>query len=149
VPNGIADCIERAIEWAGHRLGSLDYPFKCLAFVEDAYELANGLTLDGYASAGEAAEGYGLARDAGPPPRGAFVFYECHGSIDGLRRDWGHVGIAQGDGTIIHAWGAVRIDDYLVVQELTPAAGWSAPRYVGWSPAADIINHHREVRSLL
>ena len=147
MPDDISLCIERAIEWAGRQLGSRDYPFKCLAFAEDAYECANDLVLDGYASAGEAAEGYGAAPDAGRPPRGAFVFYDCHGPIDGQYRNWGHVGISLGDGTIIHTWGSVRVDGYLAVHELTPPHGWTAPKYVGWSPAAEIINHHKETRS--
>ena len=144
MPDSIDTYITRAIQWAIDRLDSADYPFKCLAFVEDAYEIPNGIVLDGYDSAGEAAEGYGAAENLGRPPRGALVFYECHGTIDGLRRNWGHVGIALGDGRIIHAWGTVRTDDYLKVEDLAPALGWTVPLYVGWSPAEAIINHQKE-----
>ena len=70
-----------------------------------------------------------------PPPSGTLVFYACVGPIDGRVRDWGHVGLARGDGSVIHAWDVVRIDDAAAVQQLTPAAGWKAPRLIGWAPA--------------
>jgi hypothetical protein len=125
--------IDRAIAWALARLGSIDYLCKCLAFVEDAYELANAIVLDGYPSAKEAADGYGAAENPGPPPRGALACYDCWGEIGGERRNWGHVGLALGDGRVVHAWGAVRVDGYLAIQDLANAPGWTAPRYIGWA----------------
>jgi len=147
MPESTDRYVTQAIQWAAGRLGSTDYSLKCLAFVEDAYEIPNGIVLDGYGSAGEAAGGYGAIENTGRPPRGALVFYECHGTIGEEYHNWGHVGIALGDGTIIHAWGTVRIDDYLAVEGLPPAEGWTAPRYVGWCSAETIINHKKETTS--
>jgi len=39
--------IENAVKWAIEHLGSGGYPFLCLAFVEDAYEQANGIEIFG------------------------------------------------------------------------------------------------------
>lgn len=39
--------IESAICWAKERLGSQEYPLRCLAFVEDAYERSNGIEMWG------------------------------------------------------------------------------------------------------
>ncbi|MFE2290542.1 hypothetical protein [Streptomyces sp. NPDC059452] len=36
---------ENAIAWARQHLGTASYASRCLAFVEDAYERANGLEL--------------------------------------------------------------------------------------------------------
>ena len=69
-----------------------------------------------------------------PPPAGAFVFYACGGPVDGTHRDWGHVGLALGDGRVVHAWDEVRVDDARDVEDLRPAAGWTAPRLIGWAP---------------
>ena len=99
----------------------------------------------GASSAAEAAASYELEPYRGdrPPPSGALVFYACVGPIDGRVRDWGHVGLALGDGSVIHAWDVVRIDDAAAVQQLTPAAGWSAPRLIGWAPAERLLAGHR------
>jgi hypothetical protein len=129
---------EQAVEWALSMLGSTDYPAKCLAFVEDAYELGNGIVLDGYATAKEAATGYGASDPGGIPPKGAFVFYDCWGQIKGDYANWGHVGLSAGDGSVIHTWGAVRRDGTLEVQELG-APGWSNPVYLGWVPPQVIL----------
>jgi len=136
-PNDIL--IDHAMAWALEHLGSRDYAFKCLAFVEDAYELGNAIVLDGYATAKEAADAYGAAAHPGLPPRGALACYDCSGSIDDEQRNWGHIGLALGDGRVIHAWGAVRVDDYLAIQDLPNAPGWTAPRYIGWAPLERVL----------
>ena len=135
------DHVDKAIHWVLGKLGSPEYRGVCLGFVEDAYELANEMELDGYATARGAAEGYGAAGSAGPPPEGAFVFYDCEGSLEGIFRNWGHVGLCIGDGKVVHAWDVVRTDDYMAVEELTPAPGWTRPNYIGWAPASTIIPH--------
>ena len=48
--------------------------------------------------------------------------------MDGVRQEWGHVGLAMGDGKVVHAWDVVRIDDALAIPALPPAPGWDAPR---------------------
>ncbi len=130
--------VQRAVAWAEAKVGSADYPLRCLAFVEDAYELANGIVLDGYSDAGEAAAGYSATPD-GEPQRGALVFYECWGTIGERRRNWGHVGIALGDGRVVHSWGNVRVDGYREVESLANAPGWTAARYVGWAPVERVL----------
>jgi cell wall-associated NlpC family hydrolase len=132
--------IRGAIQWAMDRLGSTDYVFKCLAFAEDAYELGNQIELDGQGcSAKEAADAYNAQDHTGLPPRGTFVFYDCWGSIKGESRNWGHVGLSVGDGKVVHAWDEVRLDDYLAVQDLSPAGGWTKPSYIGWAPVSEVL----------
>ena len=129
--------IEKAIEWAFGMLGSADYKFLCLAFVEDAYEQGAKVELDGYSYAKEAAVKHNAERSMGVPPRGAYVFYDCWGTINGRYRNWGHVGISVGDGGVIHAWDVVRLDNCLEVQNLKAAEGWTQPEYIGWIPAEE------------
>ena len=129
--------IKKAIEWASDMLGSTEYKFLCLAFVEDAYEQGANIELDGYSYAKEAAVKHTAGEKRGVPPKGAYVFYDCWGTIDGKYQNWGHVGISIGDGKVIHAWDVVRLDDYLEVQNLKAAEGWTQPKYVGWIPAEE------------
>ena len=141
------DCVDKAVHWVSGKLGSPEYRGVCLGFVEDAYELANEMELDGYATAKSAAEGYGAASNAGPPPEGAFVFYDCEGSLEGIFRNWGHVGLCVGDGKVVHAWDVVRTDDYMAVEELTPEPGRAtltvrcSGSMVPWALAATIVPH--------
>ncbi len=126
------ELIERAIGWAMNALNSTDYTFKCLAFVEDAYERANDIEMFGGSTATESATMYGCITDSAPV-RGSFVFYRTSGPVDGVMYDWGHVGLCIGDGMVIHAWDRVRIDDYLEIRNLKGAPGWSVPEYIGWT----------------
>jgi hypothetical protein len=133
------------VAWAIARVGAPDYALRCLAFVEDAFERANGIEVFGGSSAAESAELYGLqAYDGGaPPPEGSYVFYACAGPADGAWRNWGHVGLALGDGRVVHAWDSVRIDPADAVEHLTPPASWSAPRLIGWVAPDRILDGHR------
>ena len=90
--------VGKAVNWALSQVGSTAYATKCLGFVEDAYEVSNDIWLDGYASAKEEADAFGVIRRDGDPPRGTFVFYDCWGTLRGTCRNWGHVGISLGDG---------------------------------------------------
>jgi cell wall-associated NlpC family hydrolase len=76
-------------------------------------------------------------------PPGAFVFYPVRGPIDGQERDRGHVGLSLGDGRIVHAWDAVRVDRVMAVPQLRLAGGWRAPRLVGWAPVERVLVGHR------
>jgi cell wall-associated NlpC family hydrolase len=118
---------------------------RCLAFVEDAYERPNGIEIFGGDNAAESAERYGTTPydQSVPPPVGAFVFYACDGPVDGTRQYWGHVGLALGDGRVVHAWDEVRVDDARDLEDLSSAAGWTAPRFVGWTPPTRILEGHR------
>jgi cell wall-associated NlpC family hydrolase len=140
--------IAHAIQWARARLGSEAYPFRCLAFVEDAYERANRVEIFGGSSAAESAEAYAARSHREQlPPRGAFVFYECSGPLQGEYKDWGHVGLCVGEGQVIHAWDLVRQDHYLDVEQLSPAPGWSPPRYIGWTAVERIFVGYQEQAS--
>lgn len=129
----------RALDWARTRLGSPDYATRCLAFVEDAVERANGLEVFGGDDAAESAALYDAGSRTGVPPRGAFAFYRATGVIAGQRKDWGHVGLSLGDGTVLHAWDKVRIDGHLGVEQLTPAPGWEQPVWLGWAPLSRVL----------
>ncbi len=144
MPVEIDSTVDHALQWAVDAVGSTAYPFKCLSFVEDAYERSNGLELSGYAYAKEAADYYGAQDDGGVPPRGTLAFYDCWGTIGEEYRNWGHVGLSLGDGRVVHGWDEVRMDDYLGVQNLTPAAGWTPPRYIGWAPVPAVLKGMRK-----
>ncbi|MGW8846716.1 NlpC/P60 family protein [Streptomyces xiamenensis] len=137
---------DHAIAWAEAHLGSTAYATRCLAFVEDAYERANDLELFGGDTAHESAVLYEAATRTGPPPRGAFVFYDSVGELLGARRNWGHVGIALGDGRVIHAWDRVRIDPAEHLEDLTPPPGWDLLRGAGWAPAERFLRGSRPRR---
>ncbi len=135
--------ISRAIEWATARLGSPAYATRCLAFVEDAIERANDIEVFGGDSASESAELYGATGAPSAPPRGAFVFYDAVGKIQGFERSWGHVGLSVGGGDVIHAWDRVRIDPFEDIERLSPAPGWGAPVWRGWVPIERVLRDAR------
>jgi hypothetical protein len=98
--------------------------------------------LDGKGTtAKEAADAYGSRQ--GKTPKGAYVFFDCTGPLNGVTQNWGHIGIALGDGSVIHAWDVVRIDSIGEIEELTPPA-WSKPRYLGWASADLILEGSRD-----
>jgi len=72
------------------------------------------------------------------------VFYDCFGIIDDAYQNWGHVGLHIGDGQVIHAWNEVRVEDYLDVQSLSPAPGWTKPQFIGWAPIERIFVGYRK-----
>lgn len=136
------EIVARAVDWAVQQVGSDAYGLRCLSFVEDAYEVPNGIEVFGGSTAKESADQYGAATRDGEPPRGAFVFFETSGVVDGVERDWGHVGIALGDGRMAHPWTDVRIDAIVDIPSL-PSGGWSPPRYLGWAPPDVILRGSR------
>ena len=138
-------CVDNALAWARARLDSTDYPFRCLAFVEDAYEQSNHVEIFGGSDAKESAEQYEAIQSTGAPALGAFVFYDCFGTLNDEAKNWGHVGLYIGQGKVIHAWDRIRIDDYLGVQELTPAPGWTQPQLIGWTPVERIFWGYRQI----
>jgi len=131
--------VSGAVEWAMDRLGCRDYLHRCYAFVEDAYELGNSIWLDGQGrTAKEAADAHRAQDHTGVPPKGSYVCYDCWGTVEGEYRNWGHIGLATGDGAVIHAWDEVRLDGYLAIQDLQ-APGWTKPEYIGWVPVSLIL----------
>lgn len=137
--------VERAMAWALAQVGSAAYPFRCLAFVEDAYEIANQIEIFGGSTAKESADAYGVQTPALDPPAGAFVFYDCCGALFDVYQNWGHVGLSLGDGTVVHAWNQVRVDPYRAVETLHGAPGWTQPRYIGWVAVERILQGHRTI----
>ncbi len=134
-----AELVERAIAWALARRGSRDYGGRCLAFVEDAYERANGIEVFGGASAAESAALYGTQPIKGDPPRGTLVFFAWRGAIGDEVAEWGHVGISLGDGAVVHAWDEVRVDLLEAIAALPSSSGWAAPRPLGWTAVARLL----------
>lgn len=137
-----------AVAWAVARVGDAGYALRCLAFVEDAYERANEIEVFGGDSAAESAALYGLRDYApdDPPPAGSLVFFACGGPVEGTWRDWGHVGLALGDGRVVHAWDEVRVDPVTAVESLDPAPGWTRARLLGWAGPERILEGHRPRR---
>ena len=74
----------------------------------------------------------------GIPERGAFVFYDCICQGPDGPVNWGHCGISLGDGRIIHAWDAVRIDGYRDIEAMTALSG-DHPKYIGWVPVERVL----------
>jgi hypothetical protein len=72
--NEVSSYIENSIDWAKQKLGSVEYQFLCLAFVEDAYEKGNNVEIFGGSTAKESADEYRVWNNTGVPPLGAFVF---------------------------------------------------------------------------
>ena len=135
----------RALEWAVARRGNASYAGRCLAFVEDAFERPNQIEVFGEATAAEAAAALELTpyESAHPPAAGSLVFFACGGPLNGVDREWGHVGLALGDGRVVHAWNEFRVDDALESPRLRPAPGWSAARLIGWASAGQLLRGHR------
>jgi cell wall-associated NlpC family hydrolase len=137
-----------ATRWALDRTGDRSYVGRCLAFVEDAIERANGIEIFGGSTARESAEQYGVGpyRADAPPHAGSLVFYACEGPADGAWRDWGHVGMALGDGLVVHAWDEVRVDEATSIETLPPAAGWTSAQLIGWVSMARVLEGHQPRR---
>ncbi|MBU5677251.1 C40 family peptidase [Alkaliphilus sp. MSJ-5] len=141
--NNLQNLMNNSIKWALNHLNRTDYTLRCLGFVEDALERSNSIEIFGGDTAKESADLYEAHRFKGIPPKGTFVFYDCFGVIDGMTKNWGHVGLAIEDGKIIHAWDKVRIDDYKEIEHLLTAPGWEKPQYIGWVSLERILIGHR------
>lgn len=138
--------VERAVTWATAQLGSTAWALRCLSFVEDAFEVPNGIEVFGGSTARESADLFDAGSAVGEPPRGSFVFFDTAGVVDGVLRPWGHVGLALGDGRMVHTWPEVRIDAIADLPSL-PAGGWSAPRYLGWAGPEVVVRWRPAGRS--
>lgn len=129
---------ENMIRWAINRLGETKYAGWCLSFIEDALEIPNGIEIFGGDSAKASALLYADAMQTGEPERGAFVFFDCLCVGEDGPVNWGHCGIALGDGTVIHAWDRVRIDRIAEIGRMTALSG-DRPRYIGWVPLRRVL----------
>jgi len=135
-----------AKEWALSYIESTEYTTRCLAFVEDAYEQANGVEIFGGSTATESAIEYQASRKEEEPAVGAFVFFSCAGTIRDEYKDWGHVGLYLGEGKVIHAWDKVRVNSIEEIENLSSPAGWTKLEYVGWVPPERIFLGYRNSR---
>jgi len=86
----------------------------------------------GYSCAKEVADKLNVGQNKGVPPPGAFVFYDCLGTLSREHRNWGHVSLSIGDGKVIHAWDKVRTDNYMNMQNLPTAEGWTITKQTSW-----------------
>ena len=136
--SNISTLIDNMISWAESRLGITDYAGWCLSFIEDALEMSNGIEIFGGDSAKESCEMYSDALRTDIPEKGAFVFYDCLCPSENGPVNWGHCGIALGDGRVIHAWDKVRIDDYRAIEKLTALTG-DHPKHIGWVPVVRVL----------
>lgn len=128
---------ENMIQWATEHLGRQEYIGWCLSFVEDAIEESNGIEIFGGDSAKESCLLYRDALRTDPPECGSVVFYDCLCHTPEGVMDWGHCGIALEDGSVIHAWNRIRIDNYLAIEELSSYG--EHPKYLGWVPLTRIL----------
>lgn len=124
--------IEAAIDWAENwkenNMGSIDYNEECLRFVQDAYEKGAGLPLYRYAYATLAGEKTKAKENKYEKiPRGALVYFDWTGEVEGEIRNWGHVGLALGEGQMIHAHGTVKKGS---IEKLNKIKGYD---YIGWA----------------
>ena len=127
----LKELTDNMIKWAKDKYGNKEYTGWCLSFIEDALEKSNGIEIFGGDSAKESALLYADGMRQGKPEKGAFVFYDCICLGPGGLVNWGHCGISLGDGDVIHAWDAVRIDAYREIEGLTAPSG-DHPKYIGW-----------------
>lgn len=135
--------VDHMIAWAEERRGVRDYAGWCLSFIEDALEISNGIEIFGGDSAKESGEMYSDALQTGEPERGSFVFYDCLCQSGDGPVNWGHCGICLGEGRVIHAWDAVRVDGYLEIERLTALTG-DHPAYIGWVPLSWVLAQRPE-----
>lgn len=140
---GFEKIVDNTIDWAMKYLDSTDYSFKCLGFVKDALELSNNIKIFEVNCAKESADIYQAHKSKGIPPKGSFVYYDCIGSIKGLEKNWGHVGLAIDDGLVLHTWDKIRINHYREIETLLNAPGWTKPKYIGWVSIKNIMDYRR------
>jgi len=155
---GLDERIDKALNWAFSKLGSTEYKYECLSFVEDAYANAgsdprNNIPIPedtGFRYAKYVAEFLNTKIGTKIPPRGAWMFYDWTGWIDlnengvkdsGEIRNWGHVGISLGDGNVIHALGKVQTNSAEEMEEISIQG--EKLRYIGWAwpPLTPPISH--------
>lgn len=130
---------EAAISWAQQRIGSEKWWNYCLRFVANAFMREEDKPA-GWNSPLDAARDYAHfdRQDQMPygwrlAPRGAIIFFDKNGP-----NPYGHVGIYLGNGSIIHAYGIVKvstIEEALGKPDIGQYLGWSYPPEV-WRSAS-------------
>lgn len=69
----------------------------------------------------------GIVEKSGAPPRGAIVFWSWVGTVDGVTKDWGHVALSNGDGTVISTLLSGGIDPGAPLARFGTPLGWVLP----------------------
>lgn len=96
------DKIDNVINWMKGKEGSNDYNYYALKFVREAFESIGIYLSKGYEYVSQAADDMITSTDDNPP-KGAVVFFDWNGTIDGEYKNWGQIGVSLGDGSVILA----------------------------------------------
>ena len=127
--------IENMVAWACARLGDTSWYCRGRSFVEDALGRACDNAAFGGDATGRYSELSGAGLRQGMPERGALVLYDCPREGDDKPTagplSWDHCGISLDQGSVVHAWDEVRIDDYRAIERLRSTTG-AHPTYLGW-----------------
>ncbi len=104
----------------------------CLRLVNAAFQKAGRALRELNAScAKEAYDAFkreGLVQTGGTAPCGAIVFWSWVGTIDGVTKDWGHVALSNGDGTVIStSMASGGIDAAVPSSRFGTPLGWVLP----------------------
>ena len=118
--------VTKAIAWAEKMIGKGGYTYDCQTFVGDTYR-KTGTSPVGYTCAKAAADALDAKDSSGTPPRGAYVFYDWSGTLKGVYKNWGHVGLSIGDGKIIHASGTNPVEKSQYDEIGLTYIGWAYP----------------------
>jgi cell wall-associated NlpC family hydrolase len=125
--------IEKAVDWAKKMVGKkyskdTGYYFKCLGFVQDAYNQTGTPVPGGFRTAANAARILNATANKNnvPPPKGAWVFYSW--VYEG--RNYGHVALSIGDGKVIHSLTIEKIGIAEIREESYDIDGVT---YIGWA----------------
>ena len=118
--------VTKAIAWAEKMIGKGGYTYDCQTFVGDTYR-KTGTSPVGYTCAKAAADALDAKDSSGTPPRGAYVFYDWSGTLKGVYKNWGHVGLSIGDGKIIHASGTNPVEKSQYDEIGLTCIGWAYP----------------------
>ena len=114
--------VEKVISWALSKQGNKSYAYLCQKFVADAYsQVAPRVSKE---TAKQAANAWCTHPGDKNPPRGATVYYNWYGKVDGVYANYGHVGIALGDGRVIHAYGNSGVVISNKIDFMTGYIGW-------------------------
>jgi len=128
------DEIEEAINWAKNHLGTYEYNLYCLRFVLNSYTKGANISVQRYNYAFLSAKETNARSNINKKiPRGAFIYFNWWGEINGIYRNWGHVGLALNDTEMIHAYGSVR-KDLIEFSNDYEYIGWAWPNIILRSP---------------
>lgn len=147
------DQVESAISWAISQEGKTAWSGYCLGFVAKAF----GQESSGWTSPEDARKKLGNrfypAATDWNPPRGALVFFSAkgtwcdapYGCID--LADYGHIGIYLGNGGVVHAYGAVKVQSIVEIEQLSGRDSkgneFEIGSYIGWAyPPREWLENH-------